>query len=326
MKYYLCLDSGGTKLAAVLYDENFRRRGVCVVGSVRPNTTGAELIKKHTDELIETLGIAGKTIEEYAGTCEKSVIGAIENVCTVKGRGIFGELDMGLSAAGVFGDGILALCGTGATVFARVGERKFAAGGYGAAVADEGSGYYIGRQALIAAIRDSEGRGEHTALTKLLPEYLGGAGDLRTAIFSIYGKTDISPAASVARCAPAVIAAAEQNDAVATEILIEAGRLLGEQTCYLIRENDLSDDLPIALSGSMWRKNPVLLNEFRRVIAEQSKERKIMIPRIEPILGAVAYNIYKSKNALTDGDITRLISEFPEFEYDINENKAPTRR
>ena len=321
MKYYLCLDSGGTKLAAILYDENFRRRGVAVVGSVRPNTTGAELVKKHTEELIKTLGMTGKTIEEYAGTCEKSVIDAIQNVCTVKGRGIFGELDMGLSAAGVFGDGILALCGTGATVFARVGGQKYAACGYGAAVADEGSGYYIGRQALIAAIRDGEGRGEHTALTELLPEYLAGTKDLRAAIFSIYQRSDISPVASVARCAVAVISAAEQNDAVAAAILTEAGRLLGEQTCYLIRANNLSDSLPVALSGSMWRRNPLFLAEFRRVIAEQCKDRKIIIPRIEPILGAVAYNIYKSKKELTDGDITRLISEFPEFEYKITEAK-----
>lgn len=328
MKYYLCLDSGGTKLAAVLYDEDFRRRGVSVVGSVRPNTTGAELAEKNIARLIEELGISGKTLEEYAGTCEDSVINAIKSVCTVKGRGIFGELDMGLSAAGIFGDGMLALCGTGATVFARTGDKKIAAGGYGAAVSDEGSGYYIGRSALIAAIRDTEGRGEHTALSDLIAEELGfdGRERLREAIFSIYGKKDVSPVASVARLVPTVIKAAGRNDAVAVSILEEAGELLGRQLIYLISANGLPTDLPVTVSGSVWRGNPVLFDKFRRTCREKYDKISVTVPRLEPVLGAAAYNIHKIKNELTDSDITRLIKEFPEFEYDIKENKELSRR
>lgn len=324
MKYYLAIDGGGTKTAAVLYDENLKRRAVCVTGSMRANTTDAALIEKHTRELIETLGLGGLTLEECGGVFDGRLYDAVQSVCTVKRRGVSGELELGLAAAGIFGDGILALCGTGATVFARTGDRSLVAGGYGAAVADEGSGYYVGRAALIAAIRDSEGRGEPTALTELLPVHFGYSGpkELRAAIFSIYGKPEKSPAAHVAGCAPVVVKAAEQGDAVATGILAEAGRLLGEQTRYLIEANGLPDELPIALSGSMWRGNPILFNTFRDTVLAQCETRKIVVPRLEPILGVPARQLYETEKEFTKESVDRLLAEFPEFGYDVNVNKT----
>ena len=323
MKYYLAIDGGGTKTAAVLYDENLKRRGACVTGSMRANTTDAALIEKHTRELIETLGLAGLTVEECGGVFDGRLFDAIKSVCTVKRRGVSGELELGLAAAGIFGDGILALCGTGATIFARAGENSFVAGGYGAAVADEGSGYYVGRSALIAAIRDSEGRGEPTALTELLTVHFGYSSpkELRAAIFSIYVKPEKSPAAHVAGCAPVIVKAAEQGDAVATAILTEAGRLLGEQTRYLIKANGLPDDLPIALSGSMWRGNPLLLRAFRDVVTEQCETRRIVIPRLEPILGVPARQLYETEKEFTQDCVGRLLTEFPEFAFDIEIKK-----
>lgn len=319
MKYHLSIDSGGTKVAAILYDENLSRHSICVTGSIRRNTTSAELCKKHTEDIINGLGLAGKSVETVGGTYESFLLDEIKKVCEIKRKSIFGELEMGLSAAGFFDDGLLALCGTGATVFARVGGTKYAAGGYGAAVSDEGSGYYIGRAACIAAIRDAEGRGEHTALTELIPRKLGfeGREQLREAIFSIYGKNDISPVASVARLAPAVVKAAAENDKVAYDILKDAGALIGKQMIYLISANNLPADLPVTVSGSVWRGNPVLYYEFERILKEKYDKINIVIPRLEPVLGDVAYRVYEQKGGLTEGDISHILKEFPEFEYDI---------
>ena len=176
MKYYLALDNGGTKTAAILYDENLDRIGVCVSGSLRSNTNNAALVDKHLNELALGLHLNGLTVEELNGTYESSVVEKLGRICKIKNGVVSGELNMGLSAAGIFGDGLLALCGTGATSFARINGKRLFTGGYGAAVADEGSGYYIGRSAFIAAIRDSEGRGERTSLTDLIPQKLGFSG------------------------------------------------------------------------------------------------------------------------------------------------------
>ncbi|MBQ6067079.1 MAG: hypothetical protein IJK89_09685 [Clostridia bacterium] len=323
MKYYLSIDGGGTKTAAVLYDENFQRLAVCVTGSVRANTTDDALIRKHIHTLIETLRLPGLTVEECVGVCDGRLTDAIKSVCAVKRFKTAGELELGLAAAGIFGDGVLALCGTGATVFARLGEKTFVAGGYGAAVADEGSGYYVGRAALIAAIRDSENRGASTALTDLLPLHFGyhGREELRRAVFSIYGRADRSPAACVAGCAPVVVKAAEQGDDAAAAILTEAGRLLGEQTRYLIEANGLPDELPIALSGSMWRGNPILFDAFREAVFARRPARRIVLPKMEPVLGVLARKMYETERQFTEKSVQRLLAEFPEFAFDIHLHK-----
>ncbi len=136
MKRYLALDAGGTKVAAVLYNDDFEQIGAVVSGSLRENTTSRELVEKHIAQVIDGLGLDGGEIEEIRGICEKSLIERIKNVCHVKSHAIAKELELGLSAAGIFGDGMLALCGTGATIFARMDGRNFGAGGYGFAVAD----------------------------------------------------------------------------------------------------------------------------------------------------------------------------------------------
>ena len=319
MNLFLALDCGGTKVAAVLYDENMRRRAACVAGSVRPNTTSDDLIRQHTEDLINGLGLAGLEVEEYGGVCEPRLIETIRSVCRLGKAALSGETETGLAAAGIFGDGLLALCGTGATMFARVAGKTCVAGGYGAAVADEGSGYYVGRAGLIAAIRDSEDRGEHTALTDMLPSHFGfeGPEEIRPAIFSIYGRTDRSPAASVAGFAPVVVRAARQGDAVAAAILEDAGRLLGLQMAHLIKKNSLPGSLPLAISGSMWRGNPVMLNAFRDTLRERGCRGGIVIPRLEPVLGVLARRIYETRGAFTEEDVTFLLSEYPEFGFEM---------
>ncbi|MBO4422204.1 MAG: hypothetical protein J5879_02105 [Clostridia bacterium] len=323
MKYYLAIDGGGTKTAAILYGEDLCRIGVCITGSLRANSTSPELVEKNAAELINSLGLTGLEIEELGGTCEQRIAEMIKSVCTVRRTGVFGELDIGLAAAGISGDGILALCGTGATVFARINGKKLFTGGYGYAVADEGSGFYIGRSACIAAIRDKEGRGERTLLSDMIPEHLGYAGkdELQQAIFSIYRRDGVSPVASVAGFVPVVIEAAKAGDAAAVKILEEAGRLLGEQTVYLIRSGGIKDDVPLTLSGSVWRGNPLLYNGFVSAVRSDCPSRRIVIPRLEPVAGVLAKRYYDKYGVFDDKAADLIRSLYPEFAYDINENK-----
>ena len=149
MKKYLALDAGGTKVAAILYDEDFRIIKTAVSGSLRENTTSADLIEKHISEIIEALGLSSDDrIEIISGVCEGSLIERICNLCHVGKVAMTGEFDIGLSAANIFGDGLLALSGTGASLFGKYQGRNFSTGGYGASVSDEGSGYWTARQAL----------------------------------------------------------------------------------------------------------------------------------------------------------------------------------
>ena len=324
MKRYLALDAGGTKVAALLYDGDFNQIASAVSGSLRENTTSKDLIEKHIDKIITGLGLDGGEIEEIGGTCEGSLVERIKTICAVKKVAMSGELDLGLSAAGIFGDGMLALSGTGATLFYKYKGKSDGTGGYGASVSDEGSGYWIARNAFLAAIRDDEERGPRTALTDMIPEQMGfsGRSELRKAIFSIYGHKHHSPVACVAQCAPLVTKAAMNGDEVAAGILREAGELLALQQLYLVKKHDLPDDLPLTISGSVWRGAKLLFDTFSDLIRKQSPGRPIIIPRLEPIMGAVAKRYCIEKGGFSAADAELLSERFPGFTYDINKMKT----
>ena len=323
MKRYLALDSGGTKVAAVLYNDDFEQIGAAVSGSLRGNTTSRELVEKHIGQLMEGLGLAGGEIEEICGICEENLIERIKSICHVKRHVITKELELGLSAAGIFGDGMLALSGTGASLFCRYRGEFLRTGSYGAPVADEGSGYWIGRNAFLAAIRDEEERGPHTLLTELIPQHLGfkGRDDLDQSIFSIYKNANHSPVACVARCAPLVTAAAKQGDAVAAGILREAGTLLAGQMLYLIRKHNLPDTLSLTISGSVWRGDRITFDTFCSLIKAQCPSRTIIVPRLEPVLGVIARHYYERHGHFDDKDAALIADNFPDFTFELDKSK-----
>ena len=76
--------------------------------------------------------------------------------------------------------GVVVIAGTGSIAYG-VSQRGVAAraGGWGPTLGDEGSGYWIGRRALAAVMRDADGRGPRTALTPLVLEHFSAAATRR---------------------------------------------------------------------------------------------------------------------------------------------------
>src|SRR6185369_3788449 len=68
--------------------------------------------------------------------------------------------------------GIVVIAGTGSIAYGRNDRNQSArAGGWGYVLGDEGSGYWIGRAALRAVLREADRRGPQTLLTSLLLKY-----------------------------------------------------------------------------------------------------------------------------------------------------------
>ena len=90
------------------------------------------------------------------------------------------------------------------------------AGGWGHVLGDEGSGYWIGRAALRAVLREADQRGPRTALTPLLLQHFG-VPEAQSLIHEVYQST-LRPAAigALARC---VQKAFTDGDAAAIGIL-----------------------------------------------------------------------------------------------------------
>lgn len=277
-----------------MYDETFRSKAVSRVGSFRANTTPEDQIRKNMRQLVTELGITSETvIHRISGITTKEFIAFLKDTCTVLQVELMGELTAGLCAAGIFGDGIQVLSGTGSNSAAWYQGKVYFAGGYGSNVADIGSGYWIGREAMIAAIADFEGYGPRTILTDLLAAHLGGdRASFREAVYSIYQKNMASICSQVAACSQVVSRAAERDDPVAVRILQTAGKQMADQTVALIKKHQIPDNLPLTVSGNVWRSHHVYMSSFVDAMLAQYPECRIVLPKFEPIIGVIIKHYY----------------------------------
>ena len=195
----LAVDGGGTKCLAVLMDSRGTLLGQGKAGSCNYQGVGKEAAIKELN-----LGIRGAISDfmERNGSLEEpseididfAVMG-IAGLDTAYDRNIILELVQqaleplpiqvqklvvendgfaALAGATDGSPGILVIAGTGSIVFGINEDGLTArAGGWGHRVGDEGSGYWIGKQAIMAALKAYDGRGEATQLRGWILPHLG---------------------------------------------------------------------------------------------------------------------------------------------------------
>ncbi len=149
--------------------------------------------------------------------------------------------------------GVVVAAGTGSVILG-VGPRGAArVDGWGNIIGDAGSGYWIGRAALDAAMRDFDGRGRATVLTDLARQVYP---DLTQAYILI--QTSPNRVAEIAALAEQVTVLASTDD-VAADICRDAGRELATSAIAAATRVGLSDQPhpPICLTGGVLRAAPV---------------------------------------------------------------------
>ncbi len=176
--------------------------------------------------------------------------------------------------------GCVVAAGTGVIVLgtdhASVWQR---ADGWGYLLGDEGSGAWIGRQGLRAALRGEDGRdGGSAALRRAL---VARFGDPDAALRTVYGAA--STAHELAAFAPDVAAAAGEGDPVARDIWRRAGTHLAEGARAAAR------GLPADFSwgGRLFDAGELLLAPFREELARRVPGARLSKPRGQAADGAL---------------------------------------
>ncbi|NUR56583.1 MAG: ATPase, partial [Acidobacteria bacterium] len=160
---------------------------------------------------------------------------------------------------------------------------------------DEGSGYWIGRAALRAVLRQSDRRGPVTRLTTLLLEHfqVAHAQDL---IHQVYHPA-LRPAA-IAALAQCVQRAFTAGDAVAIGILRGAADQLEASAMSVARRLDLvGTQFPFVLAGGMFRAVPWLHDELDRRLTLASPKSRTFVLDVEPAAGAVRLAIAAARGS-----------------------------
>jgi N-acetylglucosamine kinase-like BadF-type ATPase len=155
---------------------------------------------------------------------------------------------------------IVAICGTGTGYAAMTPEGHWArASGMEYLLSDEGGGFDLGRRGLAAVVRMLDGRGPATRLAEAAEAWLdedpGDAGASRPdsraeALWTRVQGTD-SPKLTLARFAPAVLAAAAQGDTVAWALVAEAARELAAGLTAVASRCHLTGPVRVGLGGSL---------------------------------------------------------------------------
>ena len=160
------------------------------------------------------------------------------------------DTDAALAGAFAGRPGIVVIAGTGSGAAGRdAAGRTVRVGGHGFLLGDEGGGYWIGREAVRAALRAADGTGPATALTAVVQRAFGSLAGAETEVHRHPTERGL-----LSRLVPDVAAAAAGPDAEAARILAEAAAYLAE---LAIAVRARLGDLPVAGVGGIFRCAPV---------------------------------------------------------------------
>lgn len=190
---------------------------------------------------------------------------------------VVNDVEAAFDGALVGAAGVLILAGTGSMAWAGDGRRTIRCGGWGDVFGDEGSAYWIGREALGKASRASDGRSGGTAFAELLLDRLGLRPD--ELVGWCYGLR--ARRTAIAALAHHVDALAEAGEPEARALLARAGDALALHAEACVQRLTLPASPPWSYAGSVFESRTVMRRVTERLGIAQKP------PRLPPLGGAL---------------------------------------
>jgi len=293
--FVLGIDAGGTKTVCLLADG----AGTIIAEARGPganlHAAGELAVEKVLHEVMESaigdrqiipaavcLGIAGVDRDDEASTVRAITrrLGHRSHAVVVN------DALIALVAGAGDAPGVVIIAGTGSIAYGRNREGEAArAGGWGHMIGDEGSGYWIGREALAAVMRAADERGPETRLTADILAHFG-ISDVSRLPRIVYDREQ--PRTAVAALGPLVQRVSEQGDAVATRILERAvDELVLAARSVTTRLEMRGEAFTFYLAGGMFRVVPRLAADLPPKLAEVAPRCQVERLDKEPAAGAV---------------------------------------
>lgn len=295
--YLLGIDGGGTKTVCLVTDGRMKVLGRGLGGPSNYQSEGTEKARQSLSEAVrEALRSAGLEGAAVAVLCaglagvarprDHEIMGGILRELVSAERYII-EIDAFVSLVGATSGrpGIIISSGTGSVALGVNEEGQRArSGGWGFILGDEGSGYDIARRGLMAALRAYDGRGDRTMIQDRVASHLGlqGTEELIPYLYS----NPLSPG-KIAALYPIVLDAADEGDAVAHQLILDAAAALAEMVAATARRLGMTDrETLIAMAGGVFNGREIA-DAFRLAVKDQLPLAKPMFPENPPEVGAL---------------------------------------
>jgi len=293
MSTVLGIDGGGSKTVAVVaVDGQIRGRGEAAGSSLRHasedevrvrlreacNAALAKAGASAKEVRYVFAGMAGTTSSRGAGVRTAAILRESFS-CPVH---VVGDQEIALDAAFRGAPGAVAVCGTGSIAFGRNAKGEQArSGGWGGLISDEGSGYWIGRQAIIAALQRNEA-GEPPELLQWIMKSFNT--DTPEKLIEL---CNFQPPPAFADLAPVVMQTADNGDALAASILEEAGRQLARLCANVVGRLWLNfERVNVAMIGGVFVHSALVRHAFGFALAADFPNATVSLSEVEPVEGA----------------------------------------
>lgn len=278
------IDGGGTHTRGVLFQKG-KIVAQSEAGTSRIHTVGVgescdrtlniitDLCKQaeiDTSEVDATVvGLAGVWLDE-----EKLRAANLLRTLARSNRIIINDLavlsDAEIAFEGALGeeDGIIVIVGTGSIGLARIGKNHFfRCGGWGIELDDEGSGAWIGKEALTAIARELDGRGKPTKMTEAFGKKVKAV-DLKNPRTIVKAYADGSFVYS--ELSPIVMELASKGDEVALDIIDRAANHLTELPFTLAKQFK-TKKIKVALMGGIIHNNTLLSQKIFDILNKDKR-------------------------------------------------------
>lgn len=294
---YMGIDTGGSKTAIVISEDGLtvseRIYGPGVGKATDIETLDGELLNILTplsnykvDRICVNLG--GKNVAQIKNTVQKLFPDS--------------EISVYRESAGILplyllkkNSGIVLLTGTGTIAIGKNSDKKYIGGGWGCDIGDEGSGYWIGKQAVIRSLKSLDGIGVSTTLCKELlcaetqiiartnPEDVTSMRDnIRKNLLPVERARYASYAKTVASCA-------EKGDLIAKEIFEEAGCHLADLVCATAKKLGLTNCIKLIVMGGLTNTKHLWLPGFKKTT--DNNDYKVILDFPDTDLSMVAVKL-----------------------------------
>jgi glucosamine kinase len=296
MALYLGFDAGGTKTDCALADETHilaRTQN----GSIKPLRVTAAQAEANMRVLLEEISRqSGADLKHVAVSCVGTA-GVrfpqtrewMQQIISRYAGGeiiVCGDETTALDAAFPGQAGVLVIGGTGSNILGRTStDETFNVGGWGSALGDEGSGYWIGHEGLKRALRAYDFQQPTMIVDKVMQFWSAATlGDLA----NIGNQT---PFPDFSLLAPLVVECAEAGDAVALEVLRLGGQMLGENAVHAARRLRILEPdaaMPgIAYVGGILKSVARVRESMMETIHYALPTISVLKEAVDPVIGAL---------------------------------------
>lgn len=298
MPLYIGVDAGGTKTLCAVSD------GESVVGRARTGTAKIQRVSRAeaSRNLINAIqgALAKNQGEEIAAICvgiagasQPEVIEFVEHNLRPLGAKrsiIVGDHIIAHEAAFKGKAGILVISGTGSIAYGRDDKSQTVrAGGWGPVISDEGSGMWIGREA-VRSVLHAEDSGEESLLRDLVFAHW------KLARFSdLIALGNATPGPDFPELLPLVLRAARGGDMRAAVLLQRAGVELAH-LAFFVQSRLKAGPLVVCGVGGVLENSPEVRESF--AIELDSRGLRFEDSIAEPVMGAVYVAQHAPKDEL----------------------------